>query len=189
MEEENEKPKLPLGKVLELLLPKVQSGRTLPNQLTSPPWRLPLSTVPDAAKINSILTRSMEIQSSKIPGSDDFEYFIISNSCLAVSGLLRYYLSSLKFANEGDIRVIFGVLLWDANARDGPDDFEGTPQVWLDIKDCPIDNTHVAMPEESEIHLEYFYKAKQANYYLKTDPVRTQLKLYLGSEEAVETTR
>ena len=65
----------------------------------------------------------MEIQSSKIPDSDDFENFIISNSCLAIAGLLKYYLQSLNFAPNA--KVMFGVLLWDANARDGPDDFEG----------------------------------------------------------------
>ena len=60
----------------------------------------------------------------------------------------------------------------------------------MDIQDCPIDNTHVALPPEaSEMHLEYFYKAKKANYYLKTDPITTHLKLYLGLEEAVDTTR
>ena len=67
--------------------------------------------------------------------------------------------------------------------------FSGTPHVWLDIKDCPIDNTHVALPEGSEMHLEYFYKAKKANYYLKADPLTTTLNLYLGSEESTLTTR
>ena len=67
--------------------------------------------------------------------------------------------------------------------------FSGTPHVWLDIKDCPIDNTYVALPEESELHLEYFYNAKKANYYKKTDPLTTKLNLYLGSEETTDTTR
>ena len=66
----------------------------------------------------------------------------------------------------------------------------GTPHVWLDVHDCPIDNSHVALPPEaSEMHLEYFYKAKKANYYLKTDPISTKLNLYLGSEESTDTTR
>ena len=48
----------------------------------------------------------------------------------------------------------------------------------------------MALPEESEIHLEYFYKAKKANYYVKTDPLTTHLKLYLGSEDSyTDTTR
>ena len=121
--EEESKPKLPLNKVLELLIPKVQPGHTIPDPLVTPPWRLPSSTSENAAKINSILNKSMEIQSSKIPDSDDFENFIISNSCLAIAGLLKYYLQSLNFAPNA--KVMFGVLLWDANARDGPDDFEG----------------------------------------------------------------
>ena len=81
------------------------------------------------------------------------------------------------------------MLLWDANARDGPDDYEGTPHVWLDLEGCPIDNTYVALPEESEMHLEYFYKAKKANYYSNVDPLTTKMNLYLGSGEATETTR
>ena len=59
----------------------------------------------------------------------------------------------------------------------------------LDINNCPIDNSYVALPEESEIHLEYFYKAKQANYYRKTDPTTTNLNLFLGTDESAKTTR
>ena len=47
----------------------------------------------------------------------------------------------------------------------------------------------MALPEGSEMHLEYFYKAKKANYYLKADPLTTTLNLYLGSEESTLTTR
>ena len=39
------------------------------------------------------------------------------------------------------------------------------------------------------MHLEYFYQAKKANYYVKDDPITTKLKLYLGLEEAIETTK
>ncbi len=81
---------LPLSKVLELLVTKVQAGRTLPKTLTNPPWKLPHQSHDKSEVINEVLTKSIEMQSSKIPGSDDFENFIISNSCLAVSGLLRY---------------------------------------------------------------------------------------------------
>ena len=121
--EEESKPQLPLNKVLELLIPKIHPGHTIPAPLTTPPWRLPSSTSENYVKINSILNKSMEIQSAKIPDSDDFENFIISNSCLAISGLLKYYLQNLDLAPNA--KVVFGVLLWDANARDGPDDFEG----------------------------------------------------------------
>jgi hypothetical protein len=187
--QENEATKLPISKILEFLISKVESGRLLPPALTSPPWRIPLASDHDlASKINSILSKSMETQSSKIPGSDEFDNFIISNSCLAVSGLMRYYLTCLGLAPQ-DVSVVFGILLWDAGARDGPDDFEGTPHVWLDILGHPIDNTHVALPEDSEEHLEYFYQAKQANYYRNVDPLKSNLKLYLGSKETTVTTR
>ena len=46
-------------------------------------------------------------------------------SSLAVSGLMRHYLSSLNIS----ARVVFGVLLWDEEARAGPHDYEGTPHV------------------------------------------------------------
>ena len=73
---------LPLCKILELLIPKIQNGQELPTSLTTPPWRLPSSASEESVKINDILSKSMEMQSSKIPGSDDFDCFIISNSCL-----------------------------------------------------------------------------------------------------------
>jgi len=185
---EAKKQELPLSKVLELLMNKVESGRPIPSGQTQPPWRIPSASISEEwTKINSILEKSMEIQSSRIPGSDDFDSFIISNSCLAIHGLLKYYIETLNLCDS--LKVVFGVLLWDPNARDGPDDYEGTPHVWLDIKNCPIDNTYVALPEESELHLEYFYNAKKANYYKKTDPLTTNLNLYLGSEESTDTTR
>ena len=130
-ENQETKPKLPLNKVLELLVPKVQRGRTIPDALTSPPWRIPSSVTENHAKINAILNKSMEIQSSKIPDSDDFENFIISNSCLAVSGLLKYYFQSLNLVEK--TQVVFGVMLWDENARDGPDDFEGNLTLNIEI--------------------------------------------------------
>ena len=117
-----EKSNIPLVKVLELLIPKVQNGRYLPASLITPPWRVPSSSE-NSAQINDLLNKSMEIQSSKIPGSDDFDSFIISNSCLAISGLLKHYLKSMNLITNAE--VTFGVLLWDANARDGPDDYEG----------------------------------------------------------------
>ena len=64
----------------------------------------------------------MEIQSSIIPGTP-FEKFIMSNSCFPVSGLLQYYLKSLKLCE--DTKVVHGILLWPEEVRDGPDDYHG----------------------------------------------------------------
>ena len=101
---------------------------------------------------------------------------------LAVSGLLKYYLSSLQITSE----LIFGVLLWDEAARSGPDDFEGTPHVWLNLEnDIPIDNNYVAFPPNAD-NLEYFYECKKMNAYCKEDPLQTSLKLYLGLDEDAE---
>ena len=102
-------------------------------------------------------------------------------SSLAVSGLMRHYLSSLNIS----ARVVFGVLLWDEEARAGPHDYEGTPHVWLTVDDSPIDNNYVAFPPEAD-NLEYFYECKKSNAYSEESPLDTSLKLYLGLEEDEE---
>ena len=69
--EEENKPDLPLSKVLELLMNKVESGRPIPSGQTLPPWRIPSASISEEwTKINLILEKSMEIQSSRIPGID-----------------------------------------------------------------------------------------------------------------------
>ena len=68
---EEKKPDLPLSKVLELLMNKVESGRPIPSGQTLPPWRIPSASICEEwTKINLILEKSMEIQSSRIPGID-----------------------------------------------------------------------------------------------------------------------
>jgi len=176
---------LSVPELLHLLKAKVVSGRELPPQLTSAPWRIPPGSHPQAAVINAILSKSMEVQSSKVPechGHGDFQDFILSNSSLAVAGLLKVYLQSVGVT---DAQVMFGVLLWDAAAREGPDDYEGTPHIWLDVGGHDLDNAHIAFPESGgEAALEYFYKAKSSNSYRREDPLKTKLRLYLGQETA-----
>ena len=92
---------------------------------------------------------------------------------LAVAGLLQHYLSILSVSAD----IVFGVLLWDEAARSGPDDYEGTPHVWLNIDNLPVDNTHVAFPANAD-NLEYFYECKQLNAYSAEDPLKTSLKLF-----------
>ena len=58
-------------------------------------------------------------------------------------------------------------------------DYEGTPYLWLDVAGNPIDNTYVDIPK-TDGNLEYFYKAKQATSYVREDPFKTSLRLYLG---------
>ena len=80
---------------------------------------------------------------------------------------------------------MFGVLLWDEDARAGPQDYEGTPHVWLTVDNSPIDNNYVAFPPEAD-NLEYFYECKKSNAYSEESPLDTRLKLYLGLEEDEE---
>ena len=105
----------------------------------------------------------------------------LSYFSLAVAGLMQLYLSSINVSSE----IMFGVLLWDEAARAGPDDYEGTPHIWLNVGDAPIDNNYVAFPPNAD-NLEYFYECKKMNAYISEDPVQTSLKLYLGVEEDAE---
>ena len=80
---------------------------------------------------------------------------------LAVCGLLHHYLASLQLTSD----IVFGVLRWDEAARAGPEDFEGTPHVWLRVATdtgvgVPIDNNYVAFPPNAdniEVDIIYLY--------------------------------
>ena len=66
-------------------------------------------------------------------------------------GLLHHYLASLQLTSD----IVFGVLRWDEAARAGPEDFEGTPHVWLRVATdtgvgVPIDNNYVAFPPNAD---------------------------------------
>ena len=70
---------------------------------------------------------------------------------LAVCGLLHHYLASLQLTSD----IVFGVLRWDEAARAGPEDYEGTPHVWLRVDTdsgvgVPIDNNYVAFPPNAD---------------------------------------
>ena len=181
LREENKSLSVP--EVLSLLKAKVVGGRDLPPQLVSPPWRVRPSSSDSstlsqttAAAVNAILSKSMEVQSARVPecdGHGDFQDFILSNSSLAVTGLLKTYLHSIGVQ---DVNVVFGVLLWDAAAREGPEDYEGTPHIWLDVAGQDIDNAHIAFPDSDADALEYFYKAKSSNSYKREDPLKTKLR-------------
>ena len=80
---------LDIRQVLFLLRKKVSLGPGLPPALERPPWRLPSSTHPRAHLLNSVLEMSIEAQEGRIKDSGDFEEFIISNSSLAIAGLVR----------------------------------------------------------------------------------------------------
>lgn len=175
--EESSTRNLQFSEVLYLLSRKVNLGYGLPSKYDYPPWRLlPSSGLAD--KVNPLLNMSTKIQSGTIPKSEEFSQFILSNSSLAVQGMLQYYLSYLDIQSE----IIFGVLKWAQDARSSPDDFEGTPHIWLDIAGSPIDNTNVAFPPTAD-NLEYFYECKNVNSFLPENPLETKLRLFLGQEE------
>ena len=125
----------------------VVPGRPLPPSLASPPWRLPSGICQDWQKINLVLTKSVEIQSSRIPNDSHFDQAIMGNGCLIISGMLQYYLKCLNLY-ESDL--VYGmltgrsVLICDTVRRafiQGGEN-SGIPHAWLDINDCPIDNTY-----------------------------------------------
>ena len=143
--ETQEPASLSFSEVLHLLSRKVILGQGVPVKYNYPPWRV-LGNHPLAAKINSLLSYSMKVQSGHIPKSDEFSEFILSNSSLAIAGLLQYYLSVVDIKAN----IIFGILQWDPEARSGVDDFEGTPHIWLQVDGVPIDNSHVAFPPNAD---------------------------------------
>ena len=63
----------------------------------------------------------MEAQSATIPGSVEFDVFVLSNASLAVAAMLRSYLSSAT-AGEVEAKVTLGLLMWDKETRSGFDD-------------------------------------------------------------------
>ena len=99
--------------VLESLIDRVVPKKSIFNKpftssTISSPWLIPSSsTCTEWKKINQILKKSMEIQTSWIPGTN-FTDFIISNCCLAISGLLQYYLKTLSLCDN--IKVVYGIL-------------------------------------------------------------------------------
>ena len=95
---------LSMNDILCLLKSKVMPGHQLPSHLNAPPWRIEETSPIDndsTNAINKLLHKSWEAQSSTIPqcdGHGDFSDFIVSNSSLAVSGLLKTYLNALGIA-------------------------------------------------------------------------------------------
>ena len=80
---------LDIRQVLFLLRKKVSLGPGMPPSLEGPPWRLPTCSHPKAPLLNSVLEMSIEAQAGRIKDSGDFEEFIVSNSSLAIAGLVR----------------------------------------------------------------------------------------------------
>ena len=126
----------------------VQPGSPLPDTpgFAIPPWRLPSISSRNAQKINQILSKSLEIQSSIIPGDKDLSRFILSNACFIVTGLLKYYFKSLKF--EDQVAQTYGVILWPEDIRQ---EYDGLPHVWLTLNGLPIDNTYVEIPNLGKV--------------------------------------
>ena len=99
--------RLTLNEALFLVATKKQLSTVgIPQSLSTFPWRVPnrsdisqhLST-DNVRKINQILEQSMKIQMGVIPGTE-FDKYILSNACMAVSGLLHVYLKGLGIATD-----------------------------------------------------------------------------------------
>ena len=82
-------PKLSMSEILFLLKSKATPGQAIPASLNAPPWRVP-GAAPCADAVNAVLDASMEAQSATVPGSGDFEEFVLSNASLSVAAILRY---------------------------------------------------------------------------------------------------
>ncbi len=143
---------LPLSQVLEHLSRAAVLGPGLPKRLSSPPWRIPEVVPPSSsssslsALANIILDASWRAQSATVPDSGgEFDAFVLSNASLAVSTLVRSYL--LSACPQIATTLVLGVLRWDEGARSGDSDYEGTPHLWLEIEEQPIDNAFVYLPE------------------------------------------
>ena len=114
----------------------------------------------------------------------------MSNASLAVAGLIKTYLAGMGVL---EAEVVFGVMLWDAAAREGPDDYGGTPHIWLKVAGHDIDNAHIAFPESDPSALEYFYKGTYSYCRFKihlscTTLILDQcLELLIGSHNPVPT--
>ena len=57
--------------------------------------------------------------------------------------------------------------------------FIGTPHVWLDINNVPIDNTYCEPARQTEKYL----SVKRLELYSKTDPTATNIRLYVGEDK------
>ena len=55
----------------------------------------------------------------------------------------------------------------------------GTPHVWLDINNVPIDNTYCEPARQTEKYL----SVKRLELYSKTDPTATNIRLYVGEDK------
>ena len=176
---------LSMNDILYLLKSKVLPGHQLPSHLNAPPWRIEKSSMLDdnsTNEINKLLLKSWEAQSSTIPqcdGHGDFSDFIVSNSSLAVSGLLKTYLNALDIS---EVSLVFGITLWDKSSQNDVEDYDGTPHVWLDIDSNDIDNSYVDVPASGPVTIDFVYNLRKFNKYVREDPWKTKHKLYLGQE-------
>ena len=176
---------LSMNDILYLLKSKVLPGHQLPSHLNAPPWRIEKSSMLDdnsTNEINKLLLKSWEAQSSTIPqcdGHGDFSDFVVSNSSLAVSGLLKTYLNALGIS---EVSLVFGITLWDKSSQNDVEDYDGTPHVWLDIDSNDIDNSYVDVPASGPVTIDFVYNLRKFNKYVREDPWKTKHKLYLGQE-------
>ena len=91
--------------------------------------------------------------------------------------------------------MTLGLLLWDAETRDGFADeggYEASPHVWLDVDGAPVDNAYVMIPQSPSAGTPgyqtpgglFFGRARNAGTYAKEDPFATRRRLYLGDQES-----
>ena len=120
------------------------------NRMRSP-WRVS-SRVNNAETINRLLAQSFVVQSSTIPfpvTHPNLPFFILSNSCIQICNLMKYYLAHLEVEAE----VHCGALNMDG--------IQGIMHVFLEIGGEIVDNTYV----HSEVILWSLYFVHQFSIF------------------------
>ena len=105
------------------------------NNLRSP-WKVS-SRVNNSETINKLLAHSFVVQSSTIPSSPNpsLRHFILSNCCIQICNLIKYYLSHLNVESAAHCGALKSPM--DSNI--------GVMHVFLVIENEIVDNTYVHM--------------------------------------------
>ena len=171
---------LPVSKWIDEV-DKTKLPTTLMKSLRHPPWCLP-DADEKSEIVNKILELSFMVQSSTIPRSrkKDFHRFILSNCCMNVSVLMKYYLSWFDIACD----VHCGAFRYGGGQG-------GIVHVFNDINGDVIDNTFVDMSKKlAKQNITDFFGycrgVKQLDRYSKIPPSETILDLYQNAESDVE---
>jgi len=154
-----------LGFGLMKKIPKYDEVFT--NEAVGAPWKIP-RTLPQATLINTLLSKSMSVQSSGFFKRTEFAKCVMSGDSLTVSGLLHVYFKNLGIRSELNVGVL----------RMKREEEGHLPLVWLTVHGTLIDNTYHYFPEnKTEVFDKRMISAKRMERYSEQDPTDPDLKL------------